>query len=182
MLSDSIIRARLWLCYTAFGLCLLPSLLAAESHGAPAESLEVFLEGYTLEPELTETGTPVLDDAGQPVLQRISLDDSVITPGDRVLYAITLNNPTEDPAMNLQLGLQVTAELLLDPYSFEGPEGLVVEWADADNLTEFYPIFIEVEGETLMQADLDNLRALRLTIPELPAAKEFSVEYAVTLR
>ncbi|TQM89980.1 hypothetical protein [Roseinatronobacter monicus] len=161
---------------------LFPLALAAQDQPDTPETVQVALAGFTLEPERTETGALVLDEAGAPVMQRIALDDSVVTPGDQVLYVITVDNPTAEPAVNLQLGVQVAAELLLDPDSFIGPEGLVVEWAGSEELTSFSPIFVEIEGETVMNADLDDLRALRLTLPELPPAEEFSVEYTVTLR
>ena len=112
-------------------------------------------------------------------MQRITLDESVVTPGDQVLYVITVENPTEEPAMNLQLGVQVAAELLLDPYSFVGPEGLVIAWSDAEAPEDFALLFVELDGETVMQADLDTLGALRLTLPELPPTEEISVEYTV---
>lgn len=175
-------HSQKWLQMAALAIFLPVAALNAQEQPASADAVQVSLAGYTLAPELTETGTPVLDDAGQPVLQRISLDESLITPGDQVIYVITLINPTEDPAMNLQLGLEVAAELLLDPYSFVGPDGLIIEWANAENPTEFRPIFVEVEGEARVQADLDDLRALRLTLPDLPPAEESSVEYTVTLR
>ncbi len=161
---------------------LFPLALAAQDPADTPETVQVALAGFTLEPERTETGALVLDEAGAPVMQRITLDDSTVTPGDQVLYVITVDNPTEEPAMNLQLGVQVAAELLLDPYSFIGPEGLVIDWAGAEAPDAFAPLFVEIDGETVMNADLDDLRALRLTLPKLPPAEEFSVEYTVTLR
>jgi len=161
---------------------MFPLASGAQDHADLPDTVQVALAGFTLEPELTETGTPILDEAGAPVMQRITLDESVITPGDQVLYVITVANPTEEPAMNLRLGVQAAAEVLLDPYSLVGPEGLVLEWADADNPTYFRPVFGVVDGETVLEADLDELRALRLTLPELPPSDAFSVEYTVTLR
>ncbi|MGY6535546.1 MAG: hypothetical protein ACXIVG_09405 [Pararhodobacter sp.] len=161
---------------------LFPLALAAQEQSDPPETVQVALAGFTLEPERTEAGAPVLDDAGRPVMQRIALEDSTVTPGDQVLYVITVDNPTAEPAMNLQLGVQVAAELLLDPYSFTGPEGLAVEWAGAETPDAFAPLFVDIDGETVLQADLDDVRALRLTLPDLPPAGGFSVEYTVTLR
>ncbi len=161
---------------------MFPLALAAQDQADPPDTVQIALAGFTLEPERDATGAPVLDEAGEPVMQRITLDDSIVTPGDQVLYVITVENPTEDPAINLQLGVQVAAELLLDPYSFVGPEGLVIDWADAEAPEDFAPLFVELDGETVMQADLDSLRALRLTLPELRPTEEISVEYTVTLR
>lgn len=166
----------------AAALYLPATTLFAQDAPEVPDTVQVTLEGFTLTPAVTDTGAPMLDDEGVPVMERITLDESVITPGDQVLYVITLNNPTDEPAENLQLGVQVAAELLLDPDSFVGPEDLVIEWADVENLTEFLPIFVEVDGETLMQANLETLRALRLTLPELPPSEDVSVEYTVTLR
>lgn len=179
---NPLIPVRKWSFCMLCAASLFPLELAAQDQSDTPETVQVALAGFTLEPERTETGALVLDDAGAPVMQRITLDDSTVTPGDQVLYVITVDNPTAEPAMNLQLGVQVAAELLLDPYSFVGPEGLVVEWAGSEELTKFNPIFVEIDGETVMNADLDDLRALRLTLPELPPAEEFSVEYTVTLR
>ncbi len=177
-----VFHGQRWLQAAVLAAFLAPSVVTAQDQPDTPETVQVAFAGFTLEPALTETGAPVLDAAGAPVMQRIALDDSVITPGDQVLYVITVDNPTEEPAMNLQLGVQVAAELLLDPYSFIGPEGLVVEWAGSEEITKFSPIFVELDGEMALQADLDDLRALRLTLPKLPPAEEFSVEYTVTLR
>jgi hypothetical protein len=165
-----------------FVVCLAPSAVIAQESEGPPDTVQVALAGYTLAPELTETGMPVLDDAGEPVMLRVPLDASVITPGDQVLYVISVENPTSEGAANLQLGVQVAAELMLDPYSFVGPEGLVIDWANLEAPDTFAPLFVEIGGETVMQADLDTLRALRLTLPDLPPAEDFSVEYTATLR
>lgn len=161
---------------------MFPLALAAQYETDPEKTVQVALEGFTLEPERDDTGAPVLNEAGEPIMQRIMLDESVITPGDQVLYVITVTNPTEESALNLQLGLQVAPELLLDPYGFVGPEGLIIDWADVETPDIFAPLFVEIEGETVMQADLDALGALRLTLSELPSAEEIHVEYTVTLR
>lgn len=163
-------------------IAALPARALGDTAAEAPQTVQVRLEGFTLAPALAEDGTPELDDYGEPVILRVPLAESVITPGEPVLYVITLENPTEETAENLRLDVQVAAELLLDPYSFVGPEALLVEWADAENPTEFRQIFIEVDGQTVMQADLDTLRALRLTLPELPPAGAFSIEYTVTLR
>lgn len=153
----------------------------AAAQEAPAQ-VQVTLAGFTLEPALAEDGTPVLDDNGDPVIQRIPLEDSVVTPGDQVLYVITLDNPTADPALDLALGAQVAGELLLDPFSFTGPEGLDIAWADAETPDVYRPLFEEIDGETVMTADLDALRGLRLTLPALAPAAQHNVAYTVTLR
>ena len=161
---------------------MFPLALAAQDQTDPLDTVQVALAGFTLEPERTDTGAPVLDEEGNPVMQRIPLDESVVIPGEQVLYVITVENPTEEPASDLQLGVQVAAELLLDPYSFNGPAGLVIYWADGDALTDFAPLFAEIDGEMVLNADLDELRALRLTLPELQQSEQSSVEYTVTLR
>jgi hypothetical protein len=174
-----------WLHIFFAAALLLPAAAAAQVQTGDEEqpsTIMVALAGYTLEPELDEDGVPVLDDDGQPVLLRVPLDDSVIVPGDDVLYVITLSNPTLEVAVNLQLAAQVAPEVLLDPYSFVGPEGFLLEWADIENPDQFRPVFVEIEGETEMQADLEVLRILRLTLPELPPTGEISIEYTVTLR
>ncbi len=159
--------SHVWLRACILALVLTPSHVAAQTD-IPAEdpptSVQVTLAGYTLELELTDTGEPVLDEDGEPVILLVPLDESVVTPGDQVLYVITLDNPTEDTAMNLQLGAQVAAELVLDPFSFAAPEGLAIEWADEDSPDLFRPIFEEIDDEQVMTADLDALRALRLTL------------------
>jgi len=173
----------LCLCIIAIWVAHAPAIAQTDaSVDAASDTVKVALAGYTLEPELTENGSPVLDDDGKPVISRVPLDESVITPGDVVLYVITLDNPTDDPAMNLQLGAQIAAELVLDPFSITGPDGLVVEWADEENPDQFIPIFEEIDGEQVMTADLDALRALRLTLPELPPSEQSIVEYTATLR
>lgn len=171
-----------WAVPVLFAAVVFPLAARAQDQSDPPETVRVALAGFTLEPERTETGVLVLDEAGEPIMQRISLDESVITPGDQVLYVITVENPTEAPAMNLQLGVQVAAEVLLDPYSFVSPQDLVLEWADAENPSDFRPIFGVADGETVLEADLDIMRALRLTLPELLPSEEISVEYTVTLR
>ena len=96
---------------------LSPVMLAAQQEPKTDHTMQVAIAGFTLAPLLTETGVAVLDNDDAPVLQRIPLDESVITPGDQVLYVIAVENPTEILAANLQLGVQIAAELLLDPYS-----------------------------------------------------------------
>lgn len=147
-----------------------------------ATAVLVTLEGFTLIPELTEDGAPVLDDAGTPVMIRVPLAESVVTPGDRVLYVITLDNQTADPATDVQLGAQVAAEVELDPFSFTGPDGLEIAWADAETPDVFRPVFEQIDGEEVMTADLETLRRLQLTLPELAPTEQFQVTYFVTLR
>lgn len=147
-----------------------------------ATTVLVTLEGFTLIPELTEDGAPVLDDAGTPVMIRVPLAESVVTPGDRVLYVITLDNQTADPATDVQLGAQVAAEVELDPFSFTGPDGLEIAWADAETPDVFRPVFEQIDGEEVMTADLEALRRLQLTLPELAPTEQFQVTYFVTLR
>lgn len=178
----SVSRGQKWLRALVLAINLTPSVVFAQEQPSAPTTVQVALAGYTLAPELSETGVPVLDDAGLPVILRVPLDDSVVTPGDQVLYVITLDNPTEDPALNLQLGAQVAGELLLDPYSITGPEGLVVEWADADTPDLFRPVFETIDGDVVMTADLDALRALRLTLPELAPSDQANIEYTTTLR
>jgi hypothetical protein len=159
---------------------LAPPALAPDAQ--PAETVRVGLSGFTFAPALDEAGQPVLDDAGQPVILRVPLDDSLLTPGEAVLYVLTLDNPTPDPALDLILHAQVAAEVMLDPFSLTAPAGLVVEWADAEAPDSFRPLFEVIEGEAVLQADLDTLRALRLTLPELPPESQVGIEYTVTLR
>lgn len=158
--------------------------LAAQDTPAdpPPLSVQVTFAGYTLIPEQSEDGQPVLDEDGQPVMTRLPLEDSVITPGDQVLYVITLDNPMPEPAMGLSVGAQISASLRLDPFSITGPENLGIEWADEENPTNFRPFFDEIEGQDTIAADLDTLRALRLTLPELRPEAQISIEYTATLR
>lgn len=154
---------------------------------APAEdaaepAVVVAMAGFTLLPAMDEDGAPLLDDDGNPIILRVPLAESVITPGDAVLYVITLENQTADAATDLQIGAQVAAEVLLDPYSVIAPEGLVLEWADAETPETFRPVFEQIEGEIVMQADLDTIRTLRLTLPALDPGAAALIEYTVTLR
>lgn len=149
---------------------------------AAEPAVVVSMAGVTLVPALDEAGAPLRDDAGNPIILRVPLEDSVITPGDAVLYVITLDNQTGDIATDLQIGAQVAAEVVFDPHSVTGPEGLVLEWADAETPDTFRPVFEEIEGEIVMQADLDMIRALRLTLPALAPGATATIEYAVTLR
>ena len=169
-------------------LCLFsaaPGVLVAQDAPEATQTepqVAVTLAGFTLAPALDEDGEPVLDDDGAPVIERVPLADSLVTPGDQVLYVITLDNQTEDPALSITLGAQVAGEVLLDPFSFAGPDGLDIAWADAETPDRFRPLFEEIDGETVMTADLDTLRSLRLTLPELAPEAQFLVEYTVTLR
>jgi uncharacterized repeat protein (TIGR01451 family) len=144
--------------------------------------ISVTIAGFTLVPALAEDGTPALDAQGNPIINRVPLVDSVVTPGDAVVYVIALTNPTPETATDLQVGAKVAAEVLLDPYSISGPEGLGMEWSDAETPDTFRPVFEEVEGETRMQADLETIRNLRLTLPELASEASLQIEYTVTLR
>jgi len=178
-------RGRYWLRGFALAVCLVPApliTLADAQDEAPPTTVQLTLAGYTLAPEMTGDGVPLLDEDGLPVILRVALDESVVTPGDEVLYVITLDNPTEEPAMNLSLDAQVAPEVLLDPFSLFGPEGLHIEWADAETPDLFRPVFEEIDGEQVMTADLETLRTLRLTLPELPPQEQTSIEYTVTLR
>jgi uncharacterized repeat protein (TIGR01451 family) len=144
--------------------------------------ISVTIAGFTLVPALAEDGTPALDEQGNPIINRVPLVDSVVTPGDAVVYVIALNNPTPEAATDLQVGAKVAAELLLDPYSITGPEGMGMEWSDAETPENFRPLFEENEGETRMQADLETIRNLRLTLPELAPEASLQIEYTSTLR
>lgn len=159
----------------------IPAAETADSATA-ALSLSVGLTGFTLIPALTEDGTPKLDDDGTPVMIRVALDDSVIVPGDRIHYEITLENPTPEAATDLALGAQIAPEVLLDPFTITGPEGLALAWSDAEAPDLFRPVFEVVEGETRMLADLDMIRQLRITLPVLPSTQTATIAYSVTLR
>lgn len=178
-----------WLGTLLVAIFVAPAALVAQEDVAVAEpaadaptDVQVSLKGYTFAPALDEEGLPVLDEDGEPVILRVPLAESIITPGDQVLYAITLDNPTEAPAMDLSLGAVVAGELLLDPFSFTGPDGLEIAWADEETPAEFRPMFEEIDGEVVMTADLDALRILRLALPDLAPTEHYSVEYTVTLR
>lgn len=175
-------RRQNWLRSALLAICFAPSVLAAQEQGTTESTVQITLTGFTFAPKLTESGAPALDDAGEPVILRVPLEESFVTPGDQVLYVIALDNQTEAAASNLQIGAQVAAELLLDPYSFVGPDGLLVEWADAETPDLFRPVFEEIDDEIVMTADLDALRALQLTLPQLPPSDQTNVEYTVTLR
>lgn len=174
-------------CFGSMGIAQTPITTgevvtpAAQTEAADAV-ISVTIEGFTLVPALAEDGTPALDAQGNPIINRVPLIESVVTPGDAVLYVITLDNPTPDAATDLQVGAKVAAELLLDPYSITGPEGMGMEWSDAETPDIFRPVFEEIEGEIRMQADLETIRNLRLTLPELASEASLQIEYTSTLR
>lgn len=177
-------RFRLPLALAMAGLLAGPLLAQAGPDAVPAEpdTVQVTLTAFTLHPERDAAGAPVLDDNGQPVILRVPLQDSALTPGEAVLYVIEVANPTEATAAALTLRAEVAAEVLLDPHSLVGPEGLVTDWSDAEAPDTFRPLFAVIDGERVLQADLDALRALRLTLPDLPPDGRAQVEYTVTLR
>ena len=149
-----------------------PSPAADAAADAPADMLSVAIAGFTLLPVMADDGTQARDEAGQPLFQRRPLADSVVTPGDAILYVIRVENSTAEPAENLQIGAQVAPELLFDPYSVAGPDAqalrMALEWADAETPDQFRPVFVLVDGQPQMQADLAKLRALRFHLPFLP--------------
>ena len=163
-----------------------PSPAADAAADAPADMLSVAMAGFTLLPVMADDGTQARDDTGQPLFQRRPLADSVVTPGDAILYVIRVENSTAEPAENLQIGAQVAPELLFDPYSVAGPDAqalrMALEWADAETPDQFRPVFVLVDGQPQMQADLATLRALRFHLPLLPVGGMAAIEYTVTLR
>lgn len=163
-----------------------PSPAADAAADAPADMLSVAIAGFTLLPVMADDGTQARDEAGQPLFQRRPLADSVVTPGDAILYVIRVENSTAAPAENLQIGAQVAPELLFDPYSVAGPDAqalrMALEWADAETPDQFRPVFVLVDGQPQMQADLATLRALRFHLPFLPVGGMAEIEYTVTLR
>ena len=163
-----------------------PSPAADAAADAPADMLSVAMAGFTLLPVMADDGTQARDDTGQPLFQRRPLADSVVTPGDAILYVIRVENSTAAPAENLQIGAQVAPELLFDPYSVAGPDAqalrMALEWADAETPDQFRPVFVLVDGQPQMQADLATLRALRFHLPILPVGGMAEIEYTVTLR
>jgi uncharacterized repeat protein (TIGR01451 family) len=168
-------------------LCLLlaPAQLAAQMAAmtdAPPPIVQVHLEAFTEVPELSETGLPVLDENGAPVMIRLAAAESVITPGDEVIYSITVDNQTDQPATGLLVTALVTEELVLDPFSFAGATDVIITWADQEEPELFRPLFEVIDGADVMVADLDMLRRLRLHLPALKPASQISVEYTVTLR
>ena len=148
--------------------------------------LSVAMAGFTLLPVMADDGTQARDEVGQPLFHRRPLADSVVTPGDAILYVIRVENSTAAPANNLQIGAQVAPELLFDPYSVAGPDAqalrMALEWADAETPDQFRPVFVLVDGQPQMQADLATLRALRFHLPFLPVGGMAEIEYTVTLR
>lgn len=163
-----------------------PSPAADAAADAPADMLSVAIAGFTLLPVMADDGTQARDEAGKPLFQRRPLADSVVTPGDAILYVIRVENSTAEPAENLQIGAQVAPELLFDPYSVAGPDAqalrMALEWADAETPDQFRPVFVLVDGQPQMQADLATLRALRFHLPFLPVGGMAEIEYTVTLR
>ena len=163
-----------------------PSPAADAAADAPADMLSVAIAGFTLLPVMADDGTQARDEAGKPLFQRRPLADSVVTPGDAILYVIRVENSTAAPAENLQIGAQVAPELLFDPYSVAGPDAqalrMALEWADAETPDQFRPVFVLVDGQPQMQADLATLRALRFHLPFLPVGGMAEIEYTVTLR
>jgi len=176
------LNGRNWLGRVSIVLCLVAHPISARSEQPEPPPVEVRLSGYTLVPEQTADGLAVLDEVGQPVIQRVPLDDSIVKPGGLVLYVIALENLTDDPVLQMTLTAPVAPDVVLDPFSMTGTEGLIVDWAGGDNPDLFLPLFEEIAGEQVMQANLDALRMLRLSLPALPPSGQAWLEYTVTLR
>jgi hypothetical protein len=160
---------------------VVPATVGASQSDQPPR-VEVRLNGYVLTPALDGDGAPQRDETGAPVILRVPLADGVVTPGDPVLYVVQLANRTDSSADHLVLTADLAAELQLDPFSILGPAGLDVAWTDDPEQGDFRPLFDEIDGERTMVANLDTLRALRLTLPALAPGRDVSVEYTTTLR
>jgi uncharacterized repeat protein (TIGR01451 family) len=169
-------------------LCIVLALAMAVPPPSPARAqddpgaVRIAMAGFSLGIARDEDGEPLVDDDGAPVLIRIPLADSAVTPGDRVVFVIQLDNATDTAASEVTLIARIAAEVLFDPFSLTGPEDLGVAWAHRENPDHFLPLFDEVESTRVLLADLDALNALRLTLPLLAAGSQLSAEYAVTLR
>jgi hypothetical protein len=168
-------------CAPALALAQEAPALPQEAEEPPAQVL-ARMSAHTLAPELTETGEPVLDEAGAPVFRQVALEDSILVPGETVIFVVTLENPTPDVLEDLVIGAPLAPEVRLDPFSIASIGLLTVEWADVETPDVFSPLFERVDGEDVLQADPDTIAALRLGVAALAPKEALDLSYSVTLR
>lgn len=159
--------ARLGVASLGFALCL--------SGPALAEDIAVSMATF----KLVET----INDAGETVIERA--EPEMVLPGDRILYRIALENPTEEVATDLSLDLPIHEALVVAPESFAGDVTFEVTFATRiapEEFMTFPELVVPAEDGGTRPAMPDDLGAVRVFIAELAALEGAFVEYEANVR
>ncbi len=173
-------RLACWV--VAVALAWAPAIADTPEPDAIPEQVQTRITAFTLVPEIAEDGAPVLDGDGAPVFLRVSLEDSVITPGETIVYVVTLANLTPDLVEDLTIHAPLAREILLDPHSIVSDGLLALDWAGEDAPHLFAPLFEVIDGEETLQADPDMIAVLRFSLAALLPGEERDLSYVATLR
>ena len=111
------------------------------------------------------------DANGDKVVTREPLD--VATPDQTVIYKITLKNEEKDPVSDVVLNIPISDALTIQPQSFTADVDMTVTFSvDGVAFEEFDALTVDDR-----KANADDLTKVKITIPELPQAEVFFVEY-----
>jgi uncharacterized repeat protein (TIGR01451 family) len=111
------------------------------------------------------------DANGDKVVTREPLD--VATPDQTVIYKITLKNEEKDPVSDVVLNIPISDALTIQPQSFTADVDMTVTFSvDGVAFEKFDALTVDDR-----KANADDLTKVKITIPELPQAEVFFVEY-----
>lgn len=119
---------------------------------------------------------------GEPVQSRELIPARSSTPGDRLLYRITLTNQDETEAEDITLTLPIDTAVIFVEDSLTATVDLEVTFS-ADAGQTFAPLadlVVSENGET-RPATTEDLTAMRLTVPVLTAKSDAVIDYEITV-
>ena len=119
---------------------------------------------------------------GEPVQSRELIPATTSTPGDRLLYRITLTNQDEIEAEDIILTLPIDAAVTFIEESLTATVELEASFSTDEGQT-FAPLadlVVSENGET-RSATTEDLTAMRLTVPALAAKSDALIDYEITV-
>ncbi len=117
------------------------SLMAAVFAAATMPTLALAQAGVTLE-VMTEQ---VRIEDGVEVRSLVPAQSAL--PGDEIVYKLTVDNPDEIPAQDVELTLPINENITLAPYSFSSQAPYTSTFSvDGENFSEFSDLTVAVNG------------------------------------
>lgn len=121
------------------------------------------------------TEVEIKDRNGDPILERKPLE--VASPNQTVIYRITVENSGKTKAEDIVLNIPISKSLVIKPNTFVSDIKMKASFS-IDGKT-FYPFsdLKVAEGETVRAAAQEDIKTVRIDIPEVPRQESFFVEY-----
>jgi uncharacterized repeat protein (TIGR01451 family) len=153
---------------TLMGLLLSGAAIAGSDKQAVKVGVQVLSEK-----EVTDT-------SGNIILERVPLD--VAIPNQTVIYKITVHNSERETVSNVALNIPVSDSLLIKPGSFTSDIDMNVTFS-LDGVTfDVFDTLKANEEDTARQAVPEDIKAVRIDIPELPRDETYFIEYDAVVR